>query len=493
MDRCSRTGFILLMATVFILSFDLATGRAGWLPELSVLLLCGAVLREVWQKPGRLWPPPDWLLRAPLSWAVVIYLAIDLLSAIYAPDWMPVWQKYRVTAGLLVVAGGVLLFVKDSPRVDLVLRCLGWAGLASALYALLGVIWPGLYPHYYRLRLSPRQDYNMFATALMTGLICAGGALIYGAQKPSYRRIFGLVGLLIPAILLSGSRRTFLMLGPVATLLLWGLMDTGEGLRGALPFVLSGGLISGAILADDRWAPCLLALSGCLLLWRCLPVVGRPRRGYPATFAFVLALWCGMGLIGGRMLLEVADSHPLMGIQSAPSAETAALARYMAADMDGLFQKRAVLYRVAAEEARAYNPWQMLVGQGLGHQILLYSRDDPRVVALYPEATLRREGLSAHNMLLADFLDGGAIKLLAGIGLLCALGWELAYRLRQDTGRGVLYALALGLSVAGAMVSGRYGLLYDRNFVLLAALLLCERGFYHSEKAGTHVEQPAPP
>lgn len=445
--RYSRIGIALLAAAFFILSYDLATASAGYLPELFVIIIAvyltlGLCVR--WLKLSRFWK--HLINSKMLTLAALCYLLADIINAACAPAADIVIQKYKVVCGLIIISCAVLFVAFTKSRLDVLLISLGASAAAASVATLLNYRWPVFFQMYYHLRLSPRVDYNMFATALTTGLICGGCAIITSRAKisPILRgtALFILASAVLPSIYLSGSRRAFLLFAPVAAMLcFFYLSESG-------PIERAGRILS--------------------------------KR---AAYLSFIAVVCFFSVTGAQALMHssLVNTAPGKKSYASASAETSALERYQMTDPELLLSKRSVIYQIALEEIAAYDKRELMLGRGLGANIQLYDRNDPRILSAYPDDEKRIGNLSAHNMLLADMLDGGAIKVAALLFLLCAAAYEVLMLLWNDVRRGIPYAMALSLAVIGSLVSNRFGLLYDRYFVLLISMLIMERG-WHNEK-----------
>ena len=439
--RYEQSGMALLVASFFVLSYDLATSAAGLLPETFALLMAGYLLFGLIKGWLRLEPVLKRLrLVLPLVAAVAAYLSADLAGAVYAPGYALVFQKYKAVGGFGTMALAVLFLGRTRQRLDSLHLALGGAAFVAAVGTVLNYLWSAFYPLFYHLRLSPRADYNMFATALMTGLIAGGCTLIYTCLPigPGLRVacLFVLVAAVVPAIYLSGSRRTYLLLLPVSVLLVFCYISQDPAYKR-----------------------------------------GRETTLHRSSAVLLITLVCILGISAGQQLLSQAETHPITGWSGespGSGGETAAAARYAITDTGGLFSKRAVIYEVAIDEIKSFDTARLLFGQGLGANIALYDRGDPRIARIYPDEAIRTGNLSAHNMFLADLMDGGLVKLIALISLLCAVAWYVLCLFWLDIRRGFIYASALGIAAIGSFVSGRFGLLYDRYFVLLTAMLLME-------------------
>lgn len=435
-------GFFL-PAAVLLLSFELAAGSSFGLLELSMLGTAVSFAALAWRRfEGRPIPFVQFLSMsgtggAPLCLAALFYLAADLFSALYAPSVRLIWEKYRVTAALLVIAASVSLIREDKALLRRTEWAVAWSAPLIALITLLNYYLVRIYPMHYTLRLSLRRDYNMYATALFTASVMGIFLAVIEGKTP-LRRAAGTVffaSFSLPMVFLSGSRRIYLALPPVIFVFVavWAFRElraggTRKGTAVVAAAMLLIGTSSGALTA---------------LLQRQMQ-----------------SLYTGEG-----------PSGTAGSVLGGGAAETRPEERYETISGGSMFTKRLAIWGIAADELAAYRPAELLIGRGGGYQIILYDRVGERLDPYYPDREARFGTLSAHNMMLADLLDGGVFKLFSEFVLLAVLGLTLLSFLVCDPARGLAYTIVLGLCVAGSMVSNRYGLLYDRYFVLFAALL----------------------
>lgn len=412
-----------LLGSAFFLFWGLAAG--GTAPaDLGLICFAGAAcalqissLRNFRSWSARLWKMRDGLL------PLLFYLILDVAGFLRSEEFGMLWEKYRVTVLLLALMGAMLLSGKREAAFDAVFSGTGLASLAVVLTTLFRYFGGSSAPLEYLLRFSLRRDYNMYATALFIGWICCF-FLLCGKERLGWA--LAVTALILPVLLLSGSRRVMLAV-PVAAA--WSLISSEKG---------------------------------------------RLRRRTAAV------LGCGLAVLAATLLLQSA----LMGLSSSPkavnrvsgggsgSAQTAAAERYETIGHGSMLTKRRVIWGIALEELSGYSPAEWAFGRGGGENIRLYDRTGKPLDGVYPDRELRRGALSAHSALLADLLDGGILKAAALIWLLGACGWGCLKLLLRESGRGLAIGMILGFTVLSNLVSNRYGLLYDRAFLLFYPLLL---------------------
>ena len=435
-----------LLGSVFFLFWGLAAG--GTAPaDLGLICFAGAAcgwqiasMRNFRSWSARLWKMRDGLL------PLLFYLILDVAGFLRSGEFGMLWEKYRVTVLLLALMGAMLLSGRRETAFDAVFSGAGLASLAVVLVTLFRYFGGSSAPLEYLLRFSLRRDYNMYATALFIGWICCF-FLLCGKERPGW----ALAGtaLILPVLLLSGSRRVMLAVPVAAAAAAWRLISSGKG---------------------------------------------RLRRRTAAV------LGCGMTVLAASLLLQSA----LMGLSSSPKAinrvsgggsgsgQTAAAERYETIGHGSMLTKRRVIWGIALEELSDYSPAEWFFGRGGGENIRLYDRTGKPLDGVYPDRELRRGALSAHSALLADLLDGGILKAAALIWLLGACGWGCLKLLLREPERGLAVGLILGFTILSNLVSNRYGLLYDRAFLLFYPLLLLkpERG-NPDESPNCNADHPA--
>ena len=425
-----------LFCAVFFLMFELAASGSFHLLEVSMLLLAAAFLAFAWQRyrlsPSRWWEE----VRRPLGrlWWVpaltALYLAADMVSFWYGPGREFAWQKYKAVLPFAFTGVCILTACREERAREGVLRAVCWASAAAGAFAWAGVLTGGAAaPLWYSWRMSLRRDYNMFAVALLCGMFAA---LYLAAQKPSSGRVWACALLwaeLLPAVWLSGSRRALLMLLP------------------------AGALLEGALLFRAGWEG-RAALRGAVLA--CAAALTFSLAAVPAAQAVMERRYEQQGPVAAE------------GGGGSTAGE-----RYETALSGGLFSKRAEIWRVGLEEAFTYRGAELLFGKGGGWNIRLYDEaEDVGLEEAYHYLNGEKGLLSAHNFLLADFLEGGILRLLAGAASTGGYLFAALALLRARGADGAFYGVMLGVILAGNLVSNRFGLLYDRMFWIFPLCML---------------------
>ncbi|HWP51694.1 MAG TPA: hypothetical protein VN626_08370 [Clostridia bacterium] len=430
---------VVTLANIFFLSTGLAGVDFGYASEICAVLLAIVL---IWGA-KRFFKSLSAFLsnsKSAVLIATAFYFSADAVNFFIFGDLVLAWQKYRVVAVLMLIFASICILRYRGDLTKLVLLAVGLSSVTVSLYTLAYYFLPLKLPLYYTARFSMRRDYNMYAAQLVTGLI----ALVFGAIATKRKKVLAALAALLPANLalavLSGSRRVLIMLPVVIVVLTVALLTAG--LR---PY---GMFRTGAAF-------------GCILVIVALSV------GETALFRHGLAQINAPGSQTRR-------------IAQAPAAETELIERYETIRSSSILEKRKVIWGIALESLSKYSAFELVFGRGGGENILLYDQITAPLDVIYPDRTARLGALSAHNMLLADLLDGGIIKLAALIYLVFAVAISCIFIALKRPFTGFPIGMILAICMINSLVSNRFGLLYDRYFVLFAALVAVE---YQTVKA----------
>ncbi len=438
---------LLWAATLFTLFagvLDLAAAFSYYLYEAAAVLLAitlaatllrryglhpAAITREfaAQLKPGGLW-----------FYSLLLYLLWDIVGVFYSPAPRAALAKYPAVLAVLLLAVAMLLCIDSHRRIDQALLTVFAAAALAAVLAVFSYFLPVLYPLQYTLRLTLRRDYNVFATTLLIGCCCGVYLLI---QAPLQRWVrclaIGAASVLFTTVLLlSGSRRTVLLLCPAlgATAVVWLLRELSTR-KSAL--WAGGGVAATVVAAGLATAMTVNAFSGYM-----------------------------------QQLYEV---HGEQGAVAGGGGGTSLEERYDTISDSSMLAKRLIIWDIALDELKSYPPARLLVGKGSGYNMHLYDiTPDRRLQEAYGPNHEIAGALSAHNFILADLLDGGLIRLALGLLMLAPLlryGWAI---LLQQPVNAALYLLVWAVVLANNLISNRYGLVYDKFFWIFAVLLLKE-------------------
>lgn len=372
--------------------------------------------------------------------SMAVYLSVDAVNFFIFGDFALAWQKYRVIAVLILLFVSLCALRNRPDLTKFVLLAVGFSAVVVALYTLTYYLLPLKLPLYYTARFSMRRDYNMYATQLLTGLI----ALVFGVIAARSKKAWIALMVVLPAIVslavLSGSRRVLIML-PVILLVL------------AVALVAAG-----------------------------VQLFGRHRTGVVVACIFLIAAFtCIETTLLQHSLAQInAPGGQARSIEQAPAVETELSERYETIRGSSILEKRKVIWSIALEALSNYPAPALIFGRGGGENILLYDQITEPLDTIYPDRQARLGALSAHNMLLADLLDGGIVKLAALLFLALATGVSCILIAFKRPYTGLPLGMILAVCMINSLVSNRFGLLYDRYFVLFAALAATE---YQAVKA----------
>ena len=413
-----------------ILNLQFAGISLGYLPETALLITGALLVWKLWRRFG-LHPvrAVSFLTCTRESgvflWAAsLFYLAVDLSGLIRADSLSLAWEKYRVTAALLIAAAALCTCREEKNLFRICAAVSAAGGFLIAGGCVFNTLLFSFQPVEYTRRLSLRADYNLFAAALLFFFLCAVfGAMCAGRPCLCFWTVC--TGML-PVLWLAASRRVWILLPavlPTVGLSFLFVLRKRYGRRGVLK-----GLVCCAVAVISVW----FSVEG-LSLW--------------------MKTYTDGGAPAGRM--ETAGTATVEQRMESIASST-------------VFTKRFVIWSIAAEEFASYPPLQKLFGRGAFSDIRLYDdpRFDERLDAVYPVREERFKRLSAHSCLLADLLNGGIFKTLS---LLVLIGAEMVACLKllfKKPLLGLPLSIILGITLLNNLVSNRYGLLYDRWFWL---------------------------
>jgi hypothetical protein len=150
-----------------MLTYELAAGSVIWISEL--LVVCLADLKLIRLKSLRTSDIKRKLLSDKggkmIAVAADVYIVIDMISAARSASYPLMWQKYRVVAGLLVIAAGIII-VSNKPIYRLINLSTGIGGCLICIVSIIQYhIFP-IYPFFYTSRVLPASRLQY---------VCGGG------------------------------------------------------------------------------------------------------------------------------------------------------------------------------------------------------------------------------------------------------------------------------------------------------------------------------
>lgn len=369
-----------------------------------------------------------------ITLVLVIYIIADSIDFWVMGHKSLAWQKYRVTAVLLFLFVSLCVLHCKKELSKLVLFTVGFAAVVVSIYTLAQYFLPLNLPLFYIARFSLRRDYNMYATLLLTGLIC----LVFGALKLKSKSTVIVALVPIPTVIaitiLSGSRRVLILL------------------------------------------PVMLTAMATVLIVLGIQRVGANRLGeiIACLFIVVIIIFGETSFLKQNLDQLNKTQGETRSITQSTAVETQLIERYETIHSSSLLKKRKVIWGLAVQELSNFSQTEMIFGRGGGENILLYDRIQKPLDTIYPDRQARLGALSAHNMLLADLLDGGIIKLIALLCLAITIAITCIVIALKRPLIGLPIGMVLAICMINSMVSNRFGLLYDRFFIIFAALVVIE-------------------
>ncbi len=421
-----------LLATLFLFMVKLATGNFFYLQEaalacygISFLLLLGKPPINLKEK---------WKGNYCFFILLAMYILWDLFTLFYSPAREHFMAKYKVVIMMAAIAASFFLVTWDRGWVRKVLAAAGSAGVAVALLTLLNYTVLHLFPLYYTRRLSLRADYNMFASVLFFSFIILFFLITTGQGSCSSMlwKISLLAAAELPVLILSGSRRYFVLLFPVA-------------------LVLAG---------DFIWLTTKRKEATC------------PWWKAAAVLTVAAAVVFCLGLLYGEYLKQnEAKLQALPQAQGFAQGEALPQERYSTMAQAGQTSKRKLIWQTVIRELNTFTGQEWLIGRGFCYDnYFLRCSKSLELMEAYPQEM--QAVLSAHSFWLADLLNGGIVKLFLAAALWLCIGAKLFFLLKREPYWGQLYWACFLTILLNNTISNRYGFLYDKMFWLFC-LLLC--------------------
>lgn len=433
-----------LHSALFLVLFELAAGFSYYLMEISLIILllsfsCFLYVRYHLH-PIRIWN----VLQGRIGYAgwvagiLILYLAWDCITAIQSPytNFSDFISKYKVVVLMVFIGVCILFYLDDSRKINRILINIFGAGIFSSLFSLLNYSLLRIYPIYYGKRLSLRLDYNMFASVLMMGLL-AGFFLILQCKCDKISKIWQIILLfetIVPVVILSSSRRNYILLLPICAV---SLIDFHLACKKQ---------------PRDETQKKLIILFPVLILGLVWGTVTLLNVYLNSTYQTLLNTEKGVHLSAG---------------------EASAQERYETMEEEKNSSKRGLIWGIAIDEVKGYTKQEFLFGKGFGYDRWMYAHtDNLQLKESYTEEA--RTKLSAHCFLLADLLNGGIIQGILAISLWFGIGILLILLLRAYPITAQFYVIGFGLIFMNNFISNRYGFLYDKYFWILFVLLIAE-------------------
>lgn len=414
----------------FFLLFELGTGGSFYLLHIFLVASLILLLRLCFQLSfkGILEKCIDVIKDFSFSMNTLIiflgvYIGADLVSTFISPFGRLSFPKYKIilVMAYVFVLGAILSSFSENVR-KIITLSLGLSGAVLGVFVFFNQFVFRLFPIYYALRLSLRRDYNMFSVAICVGAICL---YYYVAKyKPKFLVLFFFsFGISLGIVILSGSRRGFLYGATIffAIFILQFFEEKKEIRKNLLCF-----------------------LATCLTL-------------FSSYFAGKEGLTYFYENFGNEVVTE----------QQGSKGETGFEERLETMAKGGFFEKRFAIWEVAIDEIKKLTPKEMLFGKGSGYDLYIYQKTNSEKLWSLYDKEKSASALSPHCFLLSDFLSGGILRVVLGEIVVCFSFLSIASGAKKDKRLFAILFLGLGIVFSSALISGRFGFIYDRCFYLL--------------------------
>lgn len=369
--------------------------------------------------------------------AVAVYFLLSTANVLYAqtPDYA--LDKYLLIAQMLFIGICMIYHIAKQPgaKQGLYLN-IGLTSVFIAIFALGKYLFftDGPYPAI----ITIERDYNLYSTVLLMGWICA---MVYAAELPvsNMRKcvLFAIfTGLLMPMILVSGSRRSYLISFAIAAVVL-----------------LSAIILTIKTVKSDK-KTCKRAICTLLVCVLCASL---------ASFAMTTSVY------------EL--SHTPSGTTQSPGSASA----QDRLEADTGLGKRAFIWDAAMKEIKRYDTKALLIGKGASHSSDLYDDQSfPEIRAVHEaykksaENPAEKNWMNPHNLFLQDMLNGGVVLLLS---LLAVIGAAIFYSiriLRASPAVGLGISLMYGVLLFTFILSSGKGMLAHKFFWLVTFMQILE-------------------
>ncbi len=379
-----------------------------------------------------------------LFFLLLLYILADIVGVFYSPVPDFALVKYLVIVPMLLFLVPTIYYLKSTERLDKLYKTLALSGLTTGLLSLSNYFVFEFMPLPYIRRLSMISDYNRYAENLYISMVLGAFFLLNARFKPRTQALLLFSHLTFYAVIitLSGSRRTYILMFPaLAAILLYKAFYVA------------------------RYSPTEISafkrlIAGVLITILCIGVVGAAENGFKGYSDIKYRQEVESG--GGEVTEENSVENVIDTIGTG-----------------GMFDKRAVIWRVAYKEALNYDVKDILIGRGSGYEVHLYdiTKDETLLKAYASFENKPKNWMSPHNFVLADFLSGGIIKLGLGLALLGAVMVRLVLLFARSPGRALPLAITMALLYFNVFISGRYGIAYDKFYYILLVCLAAESVF----------------
>lgn len=405
------------------------------------------------------------------------YLLMGVITLFYAQSVMYAVTKYIVVVQMLVF--GVCAFVyiagKQESGRNALQEIYGNIGISAVVSALLGYY--GFFSGtktVYLDRISPIQDYNQYTTILLIGLVCGVFWLLNLKMRKSFRylTIGALCCILVPAIYIAGSRRSYLLM-----LVIMGLLACYLAISEICEYV---GKKDGRQFAVGFG--CLLLCTACVVLSMNL-LEGAVKDTADKRMQQIV----GTDTESTEPTEEdsFTETVPNVIISGTDVSET-----YQTIVSGTALAKRELIWNAALDKIATSDPLRLVVGYGASYSADLYDDlTNPKVQQVYSaygyneNNKARDHWMNTHNLFLQDILEGGIVLLVLQLSVIVlAAAYTIKLLLREPL-HGATLGILYGILFVTLFLSSGRGMISNKFFWLLMTLqILAWNSLFPKEK-----------
>lgn len=322
---------------------------------------------------------------------LALYVIMGIITLLYANNISFSVTKYVVVVQMilfLIMSAYYILTRKvktsEIERMNWIMINLGVTAIIVAIISVLGFM-TDTYT-VYKERISPIIDYNQYSTILLVGFIAFSFVVLYAGKDNVRKYIFLLISAVcvLPAIYVSGSRRSYLLMMLVSIVL--------------IIFVLVLEIIKVCKKKEKKHF-----LMRILLIVICICV----------TYASVLGLEKAVqrhniySHHSGEVVIGDSDGE-------IENIESTIEQTYDSISDGQAMSKRSLIWSVAIEDIQSANAIELLVGHGASYAWEVYDQEGKDSVNVLLGAYGIKLGsvsywMNPHNVFLQDMLDGGIL------------------------------------------------------------------------------------
>lgn len=389
---------------------------------------------------------------------VTLYLIWDLINFTYATYLGYTSSKILSIIENLLLLINLLIFINWS-HINRVFLCIGLVSLFISATAIVGFV-TGDYCYYLR-KISILKDYNVFATVILLGTI-ANFYIITRGRVLSFQRcvlLYLTLLLNVPVILLSGSRKNFLIICVVMFFYL--IVFFGKSIYQTQKKLC---------VKDGTKKRFLLLLVGVLSILSVVGMTSWLSNYSDSRYEEYLS--------GNYMWVRYTDKVDGRYERESSVRESDLNGRYETLISGKAANGRIVIWKTSMEWIKDMSPLEKIIGGGNSYNSEVFDDiDHPinRECKNVYGSNITNEAknwLYPHNIVLGDMLDGGIIKVF----LLCGVVLTMIYKVLTS----ILYRSEMGIAVLWVggtilvmlMTSGHLGLFGNKFFWAPLALTL---------------------